>query len=78
MASLLDEQLGLFVQALMGTLRLGGYGLVHKSYLLVGSRRKRLRSQYTGNLQRTRQLEPDTEKYHQNEYKILQILFVHP
>ncbi|GJB83489.1 hypothetical protein KAM380_079540 [Aeromonas caviae] len=34
MASLLDEQVSLFIQALMGTLRLWGYGLVHKSYLL--------------------------------------------
>jgi hypothetical protein len=57
----------------MGTLRLWGYGLVHKSYLLVRSRRKRLRSHYTGNLKHPWQLEPDTEKYQHNKRKILQV-----
>lgn len=46
MASLVNEQLSLFAQALMCAQYFGGYGLVHESYL-VESRKKRLLSQYT-------------------------------
>ena len=70
LASMIYEHFSLLIQPLMGTLRLGGYGLVHKSYLIVVSRRKRLLSQYTGHWQRPGHFGRDTENWQQNEHKI--------